>query len=133
MTVTARPTGHPGYRQSMPRTHQAIATARGLVRDALSTWQLDYCAHDCELVINELVTNAVLHTRSTSLGVAITRPAPTVIRIQVTDTSRTRPMLKTFTPDQEHGRGLVLVEGLTSRWGTDVKHWGKRVWAELRT
>lgn len=133
MTVTARPTGHPGYSQAMPRTHQAIATARGLVRDALAAWKLDQHTYVGELVINELVANAVFHTQSSTLNVSIDRPAPSVVRMYVTDNSHARPVLKALTYDQEHGRGLALVDAYATSWGTDVEHWGKRVWAEIRT
>ena len=53
-------------------------------------------------------------------------------RIVVTDTSRTRPTTGTPSPDDEHGRGLLLVEALAHAWGSEPVHGGKRVWAELR-
>ncbi|MFJ7949053.1 hypothetical protein ACIQ6K_36365 [Streptomyces sp. NPDC096354] len=34
--------------------------------------------------------------------------------------------------DHIHGRGLLLVDALSDRWGTDLYHWGKQVWGELK-
>ncbi|MDX2548980.1 hypothetical protein ACOT81_45450 [Streptomyces sp. WI04-05B] len=49
------------------------------------------------------------------------------------DKSRTMPEMKTSNGDalSTDGRGLVLIDSLSDRWGTDLHRWGKRVWGEL--
>ncbi|MGW7239800.1 ATP-binding protein [Streptomyces sp. NPDC054804] len=72
------------------------------------------------------------HTDAATVGASITRTGRESARIVVTDTSRTRPTPGTPSPDDEHGRGLLLVEALAHDWGSEPVHGGKRVWAELR-
>ncbi|MCX5419938.1 ATP-binding protein [Streptomyces sp. NBC_00078] len=138
MTTTARPTGRPGYSETMPRKPESAATARNLVRVAFGVWGLDDLADDGALIVSELVGNAVRHARASVIRVTVTQPAPGLVRIGVVDRSQVFPTLRN--PDDEDeddddaagGRGLWLVDAMTHRWGTDALPWGKRVWAELR-
>ncbi|OEU88097.1 serine/threonine protein phosphatase [Streptomyces abyssalis] len=129
--VVARPTGHPGYSETLPRTPGSVATARSLVRTALATWGLEQLADAAVLVASELVTNAVQHARSDALRVVVTRPCAVCVRVAVVDKSRTLPTRCEAAEDDEGGRGLALVERLAVRWDTDPLPWGKCVWAEL--
>src|SRR4051812_37753458 len=63
MTVmaTPRPTGHPGYSETLDRVPESAAVARRLVRTALTAWGLEDLIEDATLVITELVSNAVDH------------------------------------------------------------------------
>ncbi|OEU90478.1 serine/threonine protein phosphatase [Streptomyces abyssalis] len=131
VTATARPTGVPGYSESLPRTPESVATARRLVRTALATWRLEQLADEGALIASELVTNAVQHARSSAIRVSVTRPEPASVRIAVVDKSRVEPVRCEANEDDEGGRGLALVELLADEWGTDPLPWGKRVWAEL--
>ncbi|WP_328756815.1 ATP-binding protein [Streptomyces sp. NBC_00271] len=82
-------------------------------------------------VVAELVNNAIDHTPCRSVRVLVTRPAEGVVRIGVADTCRDTPETGSPDEDSEEGRGLLLVDALSWRWGYDRKRWGKVVWAEL--
>ncbi|MFF8836546.1 ATP-binding protein [Streptomyces sp. NPDC015130] len=131
--VTSRPTGHPAYSQTLPREARSAGVARRLVRTALTLWGLDSLTEDATLVITELVSNAVDHSRLPSIRVIVSRPSANAVRVGVVDRSRTVPILRTgSSSDQLRGRGLVLVDALTEEWGTELYRWGKQVWAELK-
>ncbi|MGW7578429.1 ATP-binding protein [Streptomyces sp. NPDC054765] len=133
MTMTApRPTGHPGYSETLLRRPESAATARRLVRTALAAWDMEELADDGALVVSELVTNAVRHARSEVIRLVVSRPGPATVRIGVVDKSKAPPRHRPPGNEDDSGRGLVLVAGLTSAWGTDRLPWGKRVWGELR-
>jgi anti-sigma regulatory factor (Ser/Thr protein kinase) len=81
------------------------------------------------LVVSELVTNSVLHAASKArIQVLVGDP---VVRVEVHDTDPTLPVLRHPSPDTVNGRGLMLVDALTDRWGSEVTEDGKVVWFEL--
>ncbi|MFE2011336.1 ATP-binding protein [Streptomyces sp. NPDC059491] len=132
MTATSRPTGHPAYSQTLPRKPQSAAVARRLVRTALTLWGMESLIEDTALVVSELVSNAVDHSRLPSIRVIVSRPSATEVRVGVVDRSKTIPTMRTDSNgDQLRGRGLVVVDTLTERWGTELYRWGKQVWADL--
>ncbi|WP_260637917.1 ATP-binding protein [Streptomyces angustmyceticus] len=133
MTMAAsRPTGHPGYSETLPRRPESVAVARRLVRNALTVWGMEELADDGAVVVSELVTNAVQHARSEVIRLVVSRPGPATVRIGVVDRSKAPPQCRASGDEDAGGRGLVLVAGLASAWGTDPLPWGKRVWGELR-
>jgi anti-sigma regulatory factor (Ser/Thr protein kinase) len=85
---------------------------------------------DVVLAASELVTNAIVHA-DTDIELAIHLDDQRV-RIEVTDGSL-EPVVKRATPvEQEGGLGLVIVETLAARWGTEVvPGHGKCVWCEI--
>jgi len=129
-------------------TLAAVASAarfsRLLTRSTLTQWGLARIADDSELVMSELVTNAVEAT-------GITDPQPrwrelanlAVIRVRlllydtrliidVWDRESTAPVLKEAVPEDEYGRGLPIVAALCTRWDYFYPQTGgKVVWAEL--
>ncbi|RMI44438.1 ATP-binding protein [Streptomyces triticirhizae] len=133
VTASARPTGHPGYSETLPCEEASISAARRLVRTALLAWGLDELAEDSSVIVSELATNTVRHTGCRHMRVTISRPTPDWVRVAVVDKSRTMPDPRTASGTDTDGRGLIVVEALSDRWGTDLLRWGKRVWAELRT
>ena len=107
----------------------AARTARGFVRDALRTWDLEDADDVAELLTDELVSNVVCHVGS-SMEVRARRGASS-IRIEVDDTSTDLPIRREPDGFDEHGRGVMLVETLSSDWGVDVHDAGKTIWFEL--
>lgn len=105
--------------------------ARRLVRRVLAACPPEL-VEAASLVVSELVTNAVLHAR-TAIGVAIQVLEGGGVRLEVSDDSPALPRQRRYSQDSSTGRGLVLVEALSGRWG--VARWedatGKTVWAEL--
>jgi serine/threonine-protein kinase RsbW len=131
LTPTPSPTGRPSYTQTMPCAAPSAAGARRFVRTALGVWGLDILADGAELIVSELVGNAVRHTRCRLIRVTVTRLAPAAVRISVTDTSNAPPVRRRARADDVRGRGLAVVAAVATRWGTDPLPWGKRMWAEL--
>ncbi|WP_326761118.1 ATP-binding protein [Streptomyces phaeochromogenes] len=130
----SRPTGHPGYSETLPCVEESAEVARSLVRTALATWHLGHLADDGALIVTELVANATKHTGSRVIRVVVARPSATLVRIGVVDKSRTIPEIHKSNGDSLpiDGRGLLLIDELTDRWGTDLYRWGKQVWGELK-
>ena len=95
----------------------------------MRAWGCDDAIADAELLVSELVTNAVLHARSET-RVTIQRDGSTV-RISVYDTSRARPRLRQLGPESVTGRGLLLVDRIARRWGVEPEDDGKSVWFEI--
>ncbi|MEU6539433.1 ATP-binding protein [Streptomyces sp. NPDC047000] len=133
MTTSARPTGHPGYTETLPCEAAGVAAARRFVRTAFSVWRLDYLADDGALIVSELMTNSVQHTECRNVRVIVTLPAPDRVRVAVVDTSRVLPARRSASDMDTDGRGLAIVEALADRSGVDLLRWGKRAWAELCT
>jgi serine phosphatase RsbU (regulator of sigma subunit) len=102
--------------------------ARRLTRQALADWGLEELTDTAELLVSEIVTNAVRHaSRPISLRLLRTE----VLRCEVGDDVPQLPRLRRATPEEEHGRGLFLVNRLARRWGTTRLGTGKNVWFEL--
>jgi anti-sigma regulatory factor (Ser/Thr protein kinase) len=134
MILPAKPqhTGHPGYSETLPGLEESAEVARKLVRTALAAWYLDDLTDTAILLVSELVANAVKHTNSRVIRVVITRPSERFVRIGVVDRARVLPELAKPGDDLlTSGRGLLLVDALAERWGTDLYRWGKQVWVEL--
>jgi len=113
----------------LPPNHAAAARARRFVSETMSGWGCVDSIPDAELLVSELVTNAVLHARSAT-EVTIERDGATV-RISVHDASTARPRLRNYGPEAVTGRGLLLVDRIASRWGVDPEAAGKWVWFEI--
>ena len=134
MIVSAKPhhTGHPGYSETLPGLEESAETARRLVRTALAAWHMEELTDTAILLVSELVANAVKHTNSRVIRVVVTRPGERFVRIGVVDKARLLPELAKPSDDLlTSGRGLLLVDALAERWGTDLYRWGKQVWAEV--
>ena len=113
----------------------AVATARRATAAQLDRWELDDLRPDAELLVSELVTNAVLHGRGdVSLTLAV---ADGMLEVGVTDPGprlppRQRPDEAAGPPwTAEGGRGLRLVDRLSVEWGVVTLARGKQVWFRL--
>ncbi|WP_201452649.1 ATP-binding SpoIIE family protein phosphatase [Streptomyces sp. HM190] len=106
----------------------APGRARRLARHALSRWGLEELTDSVELLISEVVTNAVRYaTRPVTLRLLRTD----VLRCEVTDDVPQLPRLRQARATDEGGRGLYLVNRLAKRWGATRLSAGKVVWFEL--
>ena len=83
------------------------------------------------LLVSEVATNALVHG-SGDVVVTVTERGG-LLRVEVSDGSSDTPVPRSADPEAEGGRGLALVEALSSAWGTDLTHHGKTVWFELPT
>ncbi|MGW5457601.1 ATP-binding protein [Streptomyces sp. NPDC003996] len=111
----------------------SVAQARRLAHARLTGWSV--CADTCDsaaLVISELVTNAIVHTASSRV-VCELHDHDDTLRIAVQDEGCAPgdPHPSAQRPDEEHGRGLLLVDALCRAWGAQEHGPGLLVWAEL--
>ncbi len=115
-------------------------TARHFVRELLTCWGLESMADDAEMIVDELVVNAVLHGSRSGM-----RPgASSVLRLcmlrrvgevmlAVVDPGNETPMPRQPDWTGENGRGLQIVGALSHVWGwSPIAGHGKAVWAVLR-
>lgn len=105
----------------------SVRLAREFVRGTLTTESV--VREDCELLVSELATNAVLHA-GTAFRVAVHDGAGT-IRVEVSDGDPTVPELQHDSPDAITGRGLQIVDRIADRWGVSPSADGKAVWFEI--
>jgi anti-anti-sigma factor len=103
-----------------------LAGARQFVRDAAPP---DMPHGDLLLSVSELVTNALLHAR-TGFRVRVTT-GPRAVRVEVFDANPLLPTAKNYGPSAITGRGLRIVEHLSSAWGVTPADSGKWVWFEM--
>ncbi|MFJ4683455.1 ATP-binding protein [Streptomyces sp. NPDC091377] len=109
------------------------AQARRLTRARLTGWSV--CEDTCDtaaLVVSELVTNAIVHTAS-DVVVCELHDGDDLVRIAVRDEGCApgEPMPSPQRPEEEHGRGLLLIDALCRAWGAQEHGPGLLVWAEL--
>ena len=112
--------------------HRAVGTARRFVRDTLGEWHVDEDAADtATLCVSELVTNAIIHAVA-ECEVRLVLHHDT-LTISVRDGGTGAPSSRSPSDDPlvSHGRGLQLVERVTSRWGSELDEVGMTVWCEL--
>ncbi|MFE3249214.1 ATP-binding protein [Streptomyces sp. NPDC059209] len=108
---------------------EAVRRARDFAVARLRSWEAACVMDDALLVASELVTNAV---RATGLVAVQLRIAGPSLYVEVWDGVPGVPEVKPLEVDAEGGRGLRLVEALTTRWGVyRPRSGGKVVWAEL--
>jgi anti-sigma regulatory factor (Ser/Thr protein kinase) len=120
-------------------------TARLFVREMLTCWGLEALTDDAEMIVDELVVNAVLHgTRPGLNPKSRTGPGPAVLRLcmlrrvgevmlAVVDPGNETPMPRRPDWGGESGRGLQIVAALSHVWGwSPIAGHGKAVWAVLR-
>ncbi|MGV9244093.1 ATP-binding protein [Streptomyces sp. NPDC003710] len=121
------------FRFELAARPRSVARARQLTRARLSGWAV--CEDTCDtaaLVVSELVTNAIAHTAGEHV-VCELRDVGDLVRIAVQDEGCApgEPHSGPQRPEEEHGRGLLLVAALCRAWGAQEAGPGLLVWAEL--
>ncbi|MCF1594893.1 ATP-binding SpoIIE family protein phosphatase [Streptomyces muensis] len=106
-----------------------VGRARAVVREQLHDWGLDRLADSAELMVSELVTNALGHSRSRPVELRLVRGD--TLLCEVDDDDHDLPTLLNAGPADESGRGLRVVSVLAREWGTSRTSTGKAVWFEL--
>jgi anti-sigma regulatory factor (Ser/Thr protein kinase) len=100
-----------------------------VVREQLHDWGLAKLADPAELLVSELVTNAVRHSHSRPVELRLIRSD--ALLCEVDDDDHDLPTLLSARPTDEFGRGLRVVSTLAREWGTSRTKAGKTVWFEL--
>jgi serine phosphatase RsbU (regulator of sigma subunit)/anti-sigma regulatory factor (Ser/Thr protein kinase) len=111
----------------IPAAVAAVSEARELTSRQLASWGLEELAFTTELVVSELVTNAIRYAGG---PITLRLIRDRVLVCEVSDSSNTQPRLRRAQTTDEGGRGLFLVAQLTSRWGSRYGRTGKTIWAE---
>ncbi|MFF5937088.1 ATP-binding protein [Streptomyces sp. NPDC012508] len=108
----------------------AVPEVRHALRKMLRTWGGPGASDVAELLISELVTNALVHTDH---GAVVTATVvPDNLRVEVRDFVSAVPEPRVpIADDGTNGRGLVLVQELADSWGVEAHGVGKVVWFEL--
>ncbi|MEW2626234.1 SpoIIE family protein phosphatase [Streptomyces sp. NPDC048106] len=113
----------------IPADPALVAPVRKQVVEQLDAWALSEAAFTAELVVSELVTNAIRYA-SRPIRLRLIHDAATLI-CEVSDASHTAPHPRRARTFDEGGRGLMLVAQLSRRWGSRHTADGKTIWAEL--
>jgi serine phosphatase RsbU (regulator of sigma subunit)/anti-sigma regulatory factor (Ser/Thr protein kinase) len=117
-----------------PGDPQALVAARGMIREAMTSWGMPERLDDAELAADELITNALVHTDG---GAVLTvRMMPDTVRrlrIEVHDLASNWPRRREPGAAETSGRGLLLVDQLADAWGVEPHGSGKSVWCEFRS
>ncbi len=117
-------------RLAVPRGIRSVRLVRRLCLALFPRWQLDREVADAaSLVVNELVTNALLYGGN-PVELVLRRTA-TMLYVEVFDASGHLPRRRLASTDDEGGRGLHLVATLSGRWGVRPAGDGKAVWAAI--
>ncbi|WP_406516413.1 ATP-binding protein [Streptomyces sp. NBC_00134] len=107
-----------------------MSTARALARGKLEEWGLDDATFVAELVVSELVTDAIRYG-GPPVSLRLLRDVDRTLICEVSDGGHTSPHLRRAGNEDEGGRGLFLVAQLTDMWGTRYGRQGKTIWAEI--
>jgi CheY-like chemotaxis protein len=109
-----------------------VGLARRFLVAHCQRWECEDVLEDAQLVVSELVTNALVHGGSRcELGIAFRNGS---LRVEIRDRQSGGPEVQAADTENEHGRGLVLVSAMTDAWGMEpLDPVGKVVWAELRS
>ncbi|WP_307129841.1 SpoIIE family protein phosphatase [Streptomyces aurantiacus] len=111
----------------VPSDPAAVGEVRGSVARQLTEWDLDDMAFTTELILSELVTNAIRYGNG---PIQVRMLLDRSLICEVFDGSNTSPHLRYAATTDEGGRGLFLVAQLTDRWGTRYTPAGKVIWTE---
>jgi len=112
----------------LPADPASVGRARDLAGEQLAAWGLQEARFTTELVVSELVTNAIRHGEA---PVQLRLIREKALICEVSDGSSTAPHLRRARTMDEGGRGLFIVAQLTERWGTRHGPAGKTIWSEL--
>ncbi|MFF4144112.1 SpoIIE family protein phosphatase [Streptomyces sp. NPDC001698] len=115
-----------------PGDPEALTRARHMIRTAVRDWGAGEDSYEIELVADELITNALIHTEGAAIVTLRVLSGPDRrLRIEVEDSSSALPRRREPGEDGVSGRGLLLVDRLTDVWGVEARGGGKCVWCEF--
>ncbi|MEV6399711.1 SpoIIE family protein phosphatase [Streptomyces sp. NPDC051907] len=107
---------------------EVVGRARAAAAAQVVEWGLDDLAFSTELVVSELVTNAIRYAPTGPIQMRLIRDQTLIC--EVSDTGHTSPRMRHAGSDDEGGRGLFLIAQMSQQWGTRYTPTGKTIWAE---
>jgi PAS domain S-box-containing protein len=111
----------------LPAEPAVVADARARAARQLAAWGLEEATFTTELIVSELVTNAIRHAEP---PIQLRMILDGALSCEVSDGSSSAPHLRRADRYDEDGRGLMLVAQLTERWGSRHTRTGKTIWAQ---
>ncbi len=105
----------------------SVREARAVIAEPMKRWELEDLIPTTELLVSELVTNAVRYSRG---DITLRLVNERALVCEVMDNSGALPRLRQASSDDENGRGLQVVRQLSQRWGARRTAAGKVVWCE---
>jgi PAS domain S-box-containing protein len=110
----------------LPAEPAVVAGARARTAGQLAAWGLEQLTFTTELIVSELLTNAIRHAQP---PIQVRMILDDALSCEVSDGSSTAPHLRRADRYDEGGRGLLLVASLAERWGSRPTRTGKTIWA----
>lgn len=132
MIAPARVIPSKGKSIDLSRSHVEVSRARRAVRELLQTWNLDRLADDAQVIVSELVTNAIRMRGKTVTLIAALEPG--FVFLGVWDESPVVPSAGECDLEALTGRGLTIVASLSAKHGVEPMHdekGGKVVWVRM--
>ncbi|WP_416986482.1 SpoIIE family protein phosphatase [Streptomyces sp. T028] len=116
-----------------PGDPEALTAARHMIRAAVRAWGARDRADEIELVADELITNALMHTEGAAIVTlrVLAGGGDRRLRVEVEDSSSALPRRREAGVSGVSGRGLLLVDLLADVWGVEARGGGKCVWCEF--
>ncbi|MFD9307233.1 SpoIIE family protein phosphatase [Streptomyces sp. NPDC060048] len=115
-----------------PADPEALVSARHMIGAAVRAWGARDRADEIELVADELIVNALMHTDGPAIVTLRVLTGPERrLRVEVEDRSSALPRRREAGDSGVSGRGLLLVERLADAWGVEPRGSGKCVWCEF--
>jgi PAS domain S-box-containing protein len=111
----------------LPAEPAVVAEARARAARQLAAWGLEEVTFTTELIVSELLTNAIRHAEP---PIQLRMILDGALCCEVSDGSSTAPHLRRADRYDEDGRGLLLVAHLSERWGSRHTRTGKTIWAQ---
>lgn len=113
----------------LPAETAAVASARRFTESWLAQWKLSHLTDTMNLLVSELVTNAVVHG-GTQADLKLLFHSGR-LRVEVRDGNNAKPKVKNYSTTATTGRGMQIVDALADCWGTRNEGPGKVVWLEF--
>ncbi|HEY2831511.1 MAG TPA: ATP-binding protein [Sporichthyaceae bacterium] len=120
----------PQRRRVLPSDATSAWAARRFLEEASCPEHMATVLEDAQLLVSELVGNAVRHGLP-PIEVAVECVGEKCLEVRVRDTSFATPAVRRAGVEAEDGRGLQLIDLLSSEWGTKTDSFGKTVWFHL--
>ncbi|WP_327433844.1 SpoIIE family protein phosphatase [Streptomyces sp. NBC_01236] len=115
-----------------PGDPEALTEARHMIRAAVRAWGARERSDEIELVADELITNALMHTEGSAIVTLRVLAGPDRrLRAEIEDSSSALPRRREAGESGVSGRGLLLVDRLADVWGVEARGGGKCVWCEF--
>ncbi|MFF1714397.1 ATP-binding protein [Streptomyces sp. NPDC058268] len=133
VAVQPAPIGPPRYSEQYVAGPQMPAAVRRDVDLVLTTWGLEHQAGDGLVLVSKLATFALVHSRSRTIRMVVTRTGASTVRVEVTVSSPVAPQAVAPFPGAYSGAGrwLGLISALAAPWGSEGVGGDKRVWVDL--